>query len=133
LLVDALNDNLYTVNSSLGAAALVGPLGFSFNSIAGLAFDPNSRTLYHSGLTSVGLYRVDLGTGKGTKIGNLAQNMPSLAYDPDGHMLYGISGSTDSLAFDPCQLRRWNAEIHVRQLMPRITMFRIILALGQLW
>jgi hypothetical protein len=97
MLVDASTDSLYTVDSSSGAATLVGPLGFSFNSIAGLAFDPNSRTLYYSGLTGVGLHRLDLGTGKGTKIGNLAQNMPSLAYDADGDVLYGISGATDSL------------------------------------
>jgi hypothetical protein len=73
------NLNLYTVNTSTGASALIGATGLVPGPI-GLAFDEDTNALYMTsdpGSSTTGswnLYRLDTGTGVATLIGSTGVN-----------------------------------------------------------
>ena len=86
------------INPIDGDADPIGELGVNFPSVAGLAFDPITNTLYaSSNLDAANLYTVNTNTGFATLVAPLGLNMPSLAYVPSETTLYGASGQTDSL------------------------------------
>lgn len=95
---DALNRQLYSVNTTTAATTLIGSYGLGPGiNIAGLAWDDASATLYGSstGTGTNNLYRIDTSTGAATSIGSLGSEifMHGLAFGPGG--LYG--GSTTTL------------------------------------
>lgn len=70
------NNNLYTLNTTTGAASLVGNLGVP-GFVMDLSYDYANSTMY--GISSSGpqgslLYSVDLGTGAGTLVTNISGN-----------------------------------------------------------
>jgi DNA-binding beta-propeller fold protein YncE len=99
---NTLNDNLYSINHSIGKAQLIGSLGASL--MHGLAYDVSTTTLYGSyGYESGdGLYNIDVSTGSATLIGNMGffhsdhnNAVFGLAVHPETHVLYGaVSGPT---------------------------------------
>ncbi len=96
--VDTAIDSLISIKGSTGQVAIVGSLGVNFPNVAGLAFDPDSNTLYAtSNGSAANLYTIDTTTGIATFVGPLGANMPGLAYIPTTGILYGVSGQTDEL------------------------------------
>lgn len=96
--IDLVTDQLVRINPFDGYADPIGEIGLNFPSVAGLAFNPLTNTLYaSSNLDAANLYTIDTNTGSATLVGPLGLNMPSLAYVPNEDTLYGASGETDSL------------------------------------
>lgn len=75
---DSSTEGLYTIDSSTGAATLVGSSGMSFPAIGGMDFDASGSTL----LLSVGgdLYTVDITSGAVTAAGDVGLNVSALSY-----------------------------------------------------
>ena len=88
--------NLYTVDTSTGAATEVGPLG---TNVPGLAFNPNTSTLYGVSGQTDALYTIDTATGAATQIGllNVNTSFCGLAYDIVTDTLYLSDTISDSL------------------------------------
>ncbi len=79
--------NLYSVNTGTGAATPIGPLGIN---VPGLAYKPETSTLFGvSGQTNA-LYTIDTATGATTQVGPLGTNTSycGLAYDTATGTLY---------------------------------------------
>jgi len=99
---------LYSINRTSGAATLVGPLGGGPQLVQfpGLGYDSTSHTLYLStspfsdaGVYKSSLYRVNTLTGAATKVADFPGNtiVDSLAYNPNAHVMYGVSSATDKI------------------------------------
>ena len=93
------NSNLYTVNTSTGAATRVGTsnnFGVNEGDPTGLAFDSNSNTLYMVGLDNLALFTVNTSTGVATRVGSstrfgISESTPTgLAFDSDTDTLYMV-------------------------------------------
>jgi hypothetical protein len=70
---DVNSDALNTINKSTGAATLVGPLGININFAQGMAFDPETDSLFLAAFTDAGkLYKCNVSNGAVTLIGNFA-------------------------------------------------------------
>lgn len=80
------DDSLYSVNLSTGAATLIGPVGFS--DVEGLSFQPGTGTLFGVDDSLEQLITINLSTGVGTFVGNLGVSTlnPSLAFDNAGNL-----------------------------------------------
>ena len=78
------DDELLTINTSTGAATLVGAMGIvPFSAFRGLAFDPNTNTLYGSDHVTDLLYTINTSTGAATSVGNMGiDRVFGLAFDP---------------------------------------------------
>ncbi|MEG3910301.1 VWA domain-containing protein [Microcoleus sp. w2-18aC6] len=95
------NSNLYTINTSNGAASFAANLGPGFTSSGDLVFDAaNNRFLATSrGDTSDSLFAVSL-TGQATKIGDIGiNNVWALLFE--GGKLFGFTGDGKRIAIDP--------------------------------
>lgn len=67
---DVNTDALYTVNKTTGAATLVGSLGINLNYAQGMAFDPDTDSLFLAAYSDAGrLYRCNTVNGATTLIG----------------------------------------------------------------
>ena len=88
---------LYRVSPLTGAATLVGSTGFQ--TISGLAYDPNNGILYGTSGESDSLYRIDTSTGAASLIGSFGfnANVGGLAFDSSTQTLYMNEIVTDSL------------------------------------
>lgn len=96
--IDVTTDALVTINPTTGVATTVGSLSVDFPSVAGLAYDPDSDTLYASSNSpAANLYTVNTTSGRATYRGLLPLNFPALAFDPGTDTLFGVSGQSDSL------------------------------------
>ena len=73
--VDNSTDQLITINTTTGAATVVGSLGFSI--VRGLAFDPNTSTLYGVDALADQLITINTTTGAGTAVGPLGFDAPT--------------------------------------------------------
>ena len=84
-----------------GVGTAVGPLGFT--RVVGLAFDPNTSTLYGVDVQSDQLITIDVVTGAGTAVGSLGfGGVQGLAYDAVAGVLYGTDVMTNQLiTIDP--------------------------------
>lgn len=68
---DVNSDALNIINKSTGAATQVGPLGININYAQGMAFDPETDSLFLAAFTDAGkLYRCNTSSGIVTLIGN---------------------------------------------------------------
>ena len=70
LYATGLDNNFYKINTSTGAAELIGPVGGYFN-IMGLTFDESEGILYGVSGTPDAFYTIDPSTGTATLIGPL--------------------------------------------------------------
>ncbi len=87
---------LYTVNTTTGAATLVGSHGF--NNMFGLTYDPTTDTLYGSqSTTGTGFYNINKSTGGATFIGNPGIGLDALLYDPHRDQVAGLYAGPGSL------------------------------------
>lgn len=87
------NNALYTINTTTGAATLVGNHGV--RDMFGLAFDSSTGTLYAQS-TNQGVYTLDTITGAATQIGSNGVYPGGLAYNSstDKLLLLGAGGGT---------------------------------------
>jgi hypothetical protein len=80
--------NLYTVDTTTGAATLVGATGFSH--VTALSFDPTTGSLYGhvSDIFNTGtqLIAINAATGAGSAIGSTGQQIPDMAFDSSGQL-----------------------------------------------
>ena len=83
------NNGLYSINTSTGAATLIG--GGSYSSSGDLAFV--NGNLYLSSASADFLYQLDLVTGAGTLLGNIGYSAVYGLATPDNINLYGITGT----------------------------------------
>ena len=74
------NGDLYTIDVTTGAATLIGATGLAFGADAGLAYDPDTATLFLNGGSFDALYTVNTATGLATLIGPNAE-APGLLID----------------------------------------------------
>jgi len=96
---------LITINTATEAGTLVGSLNVGLLSIDGLAFDPNSNTLYGVDALLYGqLFSINKATGAAIAIGALLalrtsgfDSVVGLAFDPGSDTLYGTDASTNQL------------------------------------
>ena len=90
-------DNLVTIDTLTLAVTPVGPLGVPFE-FGGLAWDPNTQTLYMiGGRGNPNLYTVDPSTGTATLIGLYGvADLFGLAFDSRNNTLYGTQFSGGS-------------------------------------
>ncbi len=88
--------NLYTIDPLTGRATPIGPLGFN---IPGLAFDPNTETLYGVSGQTDSLYTISASTGESVLVGPLGINTSfcGLAYDAASDELFLSDSSSDTL------------------------------------
>lgn len=89
------NNNLYTVDTTTGAASLVGYHGVS--DLFGLAFNTSNRTLYGTQGSASGLFSLDSSTGAATFIANMESNIGGLSYNPNTDSLVGLTAGFGSL------------------------------------
>jgi len=85
-----------SVNTSTGAYTGIGPIGFL--KTTGLAFDPNTQTMY--GVTNYDeLLTINTSTGAGTLVGPVGLNVDGagLAFDPGASKLYMTDYGNDRL------------------------------------
>ncbi|MDC8003327.1 T9SS type A sorting domain-containing protein [Aureisphaera galaxeae] len=72
---DVVDDNFYSIDTSTGAATLLGPIGFDANFGQDLEWDDSSGTMYmvcyNAGIFEGEVRTVDLGNGFTTLLGNL--------------------------------------------------------------
>ena len=67
-----------------------------FDQVNGLAFDPNTNTLYGSDTTTNELLTINTSTGAATSVGPLGfPFVNGLAFDPNTNTLYGSDFATD--------------------------------------
>jgi len=91
---DAGNSNIWAIDETTGAMALIGPSSAGLN---GMAYDDNTDTFY--GASSTDLYTIDIATGAATLVGAMGNGggvMIGIACDNDGN-LYGEDLGDDSL------------------------------------
>ena len=89
-----------TINTTTGAATAVGALGFGV--VYGLAFDPNTNTLYGSNIAFDQLITINTTTGAGMVVGPLGFGVVSgLAFDPTTNTLYGTDSFTAEMLSAP--------------------------------
>jgi hypothetical protein len=93
----ALASDLVIVDQTSGQLTFIGPTGL--NTIGGLAFDPNTDTLY--GVTSTGpggdLVTLDRETGAATLVGPTGfERLVALEFDASGTLYAGIGGGARS-------------------------------------
>jgi hypothetical protein len=94
-----LPSTLYTMNIDTGDFTLIGSMGP--DTIADIAFDPISGTLYGMGRNSYTLYSIDPETGAATALRNLTENVRcGMVSDPAG-TFYGFSIGGILSTFDP--------------------------------
>jgi DNA-binding beta-propeller fold protein YncE len=92
---------LVRINPDTGAAIVVGTFGFI--GMNGLAFDPNTNTLYGSNSSSSRLFTIDTTTATATLVGSIGfNNVFGLAFDPNTNTLYGseVTGDRNLLAIN---------------------------------
>jgi hypothetical protein len=99
------NSTLYTLNLTTGVATPIGSTGA--NDMFGLAYDPNTSTLFGTtydaqGGSATGLYSINVSTGAGTFIGptsisSSTREIDALTYNTATHSLVGISTGFSSL------------------------------------
>lgn len=96
------NANLYTVNTSTGAASLVGNHGLQ--NLLGLAYDSTNNQLYASqgGSGFSGLFTLDINTGSATTVNaSMTVDIGGLSYDLTNDRLVGIwDGGSAGVLFD---------------------------------
>lgn len=92
--------SLYTIDTTTGAATLVGAIGFS---VTGLAFDPTTGILY-GGTSNVAavseLITIDPLTGAGTSVGAYgtgSQTMADITFDASGQLFGFLEPGSDDL------------------------------------
>jgi len=85
-----------TVDTSTGAATEIGPLGIN---VPGLAYNPDTSTLYGVSGQTDALYTIDTATGVATQVGILGTNTSfcGLAYDAATDTLYLSNTVNDNL------------------------------------
>jgi uncharacterized protein YjiK len=93
---------LFTIDSTSGQGtplgALVDAQGNGYTAVEGLAFDPNTRTLYGSDTLRDKLLRIDRLSGRVTPVGLLGfGEVAGLAFNPATNTLYGVDNATDRL------------------------------------
>lgn len=86
--------DLYTLNTSTGAATLVGPTGIT-GLLMRLAFDPMTDTLFGAHFNN--LYELNATTGAATLIGPIGFSNLGLTFDTSTNTLYGTDLDTDQL------------------------------------
>ncbi len=94
----------YQVEASSGASMLISGTGLrGFVGVRGLAFDPNSNTLYGTDTATTQLLTIDPATGAGTAVGALGfGRVEGLAFDPNSNTLYGTDAvPAQLLTIDP--------------------------------
>jgi len=111
---DLSSNQLLTINTSSGVAAALGPLGFGF--VRGLAFDPNTDTLYGAELgPTQRLLTINTSTGVASVVGAFGFSVQGLAFDPNTNTLYGV----DSV-FNPDRLVTINTSTGAASLVGAI-------------
>jgi DNA-binding beta-propeller fold protein YncE len=93
---------LFVVNRENGQGTPIGPLidaqGNAYTSVAGLAYDRNSHTLYGSDTLRDRLIRIERTTARVTPVGLLGfAEVAGLAFHPGAGILYGVDNATDRL------------------------------------
>jgi DNA-binding beta-propeller fold protein YncE len=93
---------LFTIGSSSGQGTPLGQLidaqGNGYTAVEGLAFDPNTGTLYGSDTLRDKLVRINRTSGAVTPIGLLGfGDVAGLAFNPATNTLYGVDNATDRL------------------------------------
>lgn len=84
------NTNLYRVNTSTGAATVVGTHGII--DMRALAFNPVSNTLYAHGNTNGSLYTINVNTGAATFVGTGNVGiLDALAWDTSRNRMVGVT------------------------------------------
>lgn len=99
---DDYTSSLYTINTTTGAATLVGPTGSIIISYSGLAYDTLNSTMYVSDAwdgVHEGLGSVNLTTGAVTYIGShvISNNIHGLAFVASNNTMYGSDHNNNSL------------------------------------
>jgi hypothetical protein len=91
------NNNLYRVNTTTGAATLVGLHGL--NDLFGLEFDPITQKLFASQFVAgTGLFTLNRTTGAATTINPaMSEGLGGLAFDTKRNMLVGIRDGSGTL------------------------------------
>jgi uncharacterized repeat protein (TIGR01451 family) len=89
--------NLYTIDTSTGAATIIGNAGFT--SFFNLGWHAGRGVMYGTSSSTDSLYAIDLNTGAGTLIGPLngPTNPHGLTYVPHLNALYLVCSQTDTL------------------------------------
>jgi len=93
---------LIAIDPDTGLGTPVGALADAqdngFTAVAGLAYDPNSHTLYGSDTLRDQLLRINRLTGQVTVVGALGfQDVEGLGFDPAANVLYGVDAAADKL------------------------------------
>jgi hypothetical protein len=89
------NDQLYQINPSTGAATLVGTIGF--NSVFALGFS-NSGILYGISNTSAQLLTINLVSGSGSLVAPVALTSAfDLAFRPEDNVMFVADSGTNAL------------------------------------
>ncbi|MCG8409293.1 MAG: hypothetical protein MI923_29160 [Phycisphaerales bacterium] len=93
------NANSYLrIDPATGTAIPVSGIGIGFDIVAGLAFDPNTNTLYGVDTGTDQLLVFNLDTGVATAVGPLGfPSVWNLAFDSNTNTLYGIDRDIDRL------------------------------------
>jgi hypothetical protein len=93
LFVVGTDTNLYSVNPSTGAAALIGPTGLGLGNVRSLS--TNSSALYFS--NGANLYTLNTSTGAATLIGGLGGGTEISVMVTEGGVLYGSDSTHNTL------------------------------------
>ncbi len=94
------NDRTYfEFNAISGSATAISSHGLGgFTGVVGLAFDPNTNTLYGTDVETDQLIRIDMSTGAPAAIGPSGfDRVDGLAFDQNTNTLFGIDTITDQL------------------------------------
>jgi hypothetical protein len=92
---NTLNDQLYQINPSTGAATLIGTIGF--NSVFALGFS-NAGILYGISDTSSQLVTINLASGSGSLVGPVSLTSAfDLAFRPEDNVMFVANSATSSL------------------------------------
>lgn len=97
-LIGTAGSDLYAVDSTSGSGTLIAPVTSVLNAqYEGLAFDPNSGTLYAA--ADYHLVAIDPATGASTVIGAFGggYSIDALAYDPNTNTLFAAQHSNPNL------------------------------------
>ncbi len=103
--VEEASDSLATIDTTLGALQVIGPLGVPF-AFGDLAYDSAHGVMYMidgwgaGSSTPSSLYTVDLSTGAATLVGSTgATSLFSLVYDPAADRLYAAVSTANPTGF----------------------------------
>jgi DNA-binding beta-propeller fold protein YncE len=96
------NQSVYQIEEATGISTCLSGFGLAgFPDIQGLAFDPNTNTLYGTDSGKDQLVIIDTATGGGTAVGPLSDDfVPGLAFDPNTDTLYGVNGTGKLITMD---------------------------------